>query len=286
MVRQGGPVGRRAGRGRVRSLRARKLPHRPNAGRRGPGPARIAPRLVRGPRVDARVGPRVPGPHGWASSRVRPGRSGTGGRTDPRGGAGCDPGRLPTCGNPSRPGRYLLGLLPRRPDPRRRGQRRRHSVGPWRPVRAREACGPRGRLRRRLLAGRRDGGKRGRGRGGAPTAGPSPAGPVDLRARLWDVDTGALRIELPGHPGRVSAIAFSPDGGRVATGTGRPDLKVRVWNAVTGALERSIPGHADKIRALRFAPDARSLASGGADYSVRIWNLSGTGADSGSGPGR
>ena len=33
--------------------------------------------------------------------------------------------------------------------------------------------------------------------------------------KLWDVDSGALIRSFEGHPGRVSAVAFSPDDARV-----------------------------------------------------------------------
>jgi hypothetical protein len=46
--------------------------------------------------------------------------------------------------------------------------------------------------------------------------------------------TGAVLHELAGHAGRVWAVGWSPDGGRLVSGG--DDGLVRVWDAVTGAL--------------------------------------------------
>jgi WD40 repeat protein len=39
----------------------------------------------------------------------------------------------------------------------------------------------------------------------------------DRTARLWDVETGALRATLEGHTAHIWSCAFSPDGTRVVT---------------------------------------------------------------------
>ena len=36
--------------------------------------------------------------------------------------------------------------------------------------------------------------------------------------KLWDAATGEQRLTLRGHVGEVSALAFSPDGRRLASG--------------------------------------------------------------------
>src|SRR5439155_25982675 len=48
--------------------------------------------------------------------------------------------------------------------------------------------------------------------------------------------------ELRGHAGPVSAIAFSPDGKTILTGS--RDRALKVWDAATGAELRSIGEHA------------------------------------------
>src|SRR5262249_28460065 len=55
------------------------------------------------------------------------------------------------------------------------------------------------------------------------------------------------------------AVAFSPDGARIASGA--QDPVVRVWGAATGHQPGAAGGHARSIRAVAFSRDGRRLAS-------------------------
>ena len=73
------------------------------------------------------------------------------------------------------------------------------------------------------------------------------------------------------HGDFIQAVAFSPDGGRVATG-GR-DRTVRIWETATGALVGPILRHEGWVRAVAFSPDGRRLLTGSADGKARIWDV-------------
>jgi WD40 repeat protein len=51
--------------------------------------------------------------------------------------------------------------------------------------------------------------------------------------RVWDAESGALLATLEGHQGRVTSVAWSPDGRRLLSGG--DDGSLRVWDAESGS---------------------------------------------------
>jgi ribosome assembly protein 4 len=74
---------------------------------------------------------------------------------------------------------------------------------------------------------------------------------------------------MPGHSDAVLVAAFSPCGGRLATGSG--DATVRLWDLSLHTPAATLTGHAGWVLALAWAPDGSLLASGGADAVVHLW---------------
>jgi WD domain, G-beta repeat len=97
------------------------------------------------------------------------------------------------------------------------------------------------------------------------TAGPGCAGVV------WDADTRKELARLTGHVGRVTAVAASADGTRLATGSA--DGLVRLWDAETFRPISEPFGHTGPVRSVRISADGSRAVTTGDDGTARVWNL-------------
>jgi WD40 repeat protein len=83
--------------------------------------------------------------------------------------------------------------------------------------------------------------------------------------------SGAVGI-LHGHTDAVYAVAYSPDGRTVATGSA--DRTIRLWDVVSHKqIGQPFNGALDIVRTLAFSPDGRTLAAGSDDDSIRLWSV-------------
>ncbi len=75
---------------------------------------------------------------------------------------------------------------------------------------------------------------------------------------------------------RVTALAFSPDGKLLATGSGMPARsgELKLWDVATGRLVREFKtAHSDAVLGLEFSRDGVYLASGSADRTLRVFRV-------------
>ncbi|GIH61991.1 caspase, EACC1-associated type [Microbispora siamensis] len=92
----------------------------------------------------------------------------------------------------------------------------------------------------------------------------------DHAVHLWDV-ARSREIAALGHEYGVDALAFSPDGSRLATADG---YDIRLWDANTGKAITSFSGdEAHYVNAVAFSPDGSLLVTAGDDTTVRVWDV-------------
>lgn len=92
---------------------------------------------------------------------------------------------------------------------------------------------------------------------------------VEIRQGDQLVDRLALPLST-GHTGSVNYLAFSADGGMLASGS--RDHTVRLWDVTTGHQVQLHSVHSEVNGRLAFHPDGRMLASVDNDV-VRLWDV-------------
>ncbi len=97
-----------------------------------------------------------------------------------------------------------------------------------------------------------------------------PIGAASPIVSVWDARTGAHLADLRGHTEEALAVAWSPDGQRIATGGS--DQTVRIGDAATYAELVQLRGHTSYVWSLAWSPDGSMLVSASGDHTVRVWD--------------
>jgi WD40 repeat protein/serine/threonine protein kinase len=103
-------------------------------------------------------------------------------------------------------------------------------------------------------------------------------GETDLRHFEWRYlhrQCHSNLLTLQGHTGNIHSVAYSPDGKRLASGSG--DTTVKVWDAQTGQELLTLRGHTLAVSSVAYSPDGKRLASATRHFSVtsdevKVWD--------------
>lgn len=96
-----------------------------------------------------------------------------------------------------------------------------------------------------------------------------PIGVPDNVSRI----IGNLRLR---HSREIKAIAFSPDGLKLASASN--DATVKIWDLGNGHEILTYDGHKGQVVTLAWTPDSKFIVSAGNDKNIKIWNAA-TGKD-------
>ena len=86
---------------------------------------------------------------------------------------------------------------------------------------------------------------------------------------LWEVPDSKFHLSLKGHTDKINALAFTPNGHLLASGS--DDGTIRIWDASTGTEILSLPSN--NTRDLTFSSDGKILASRSKDGTIYLWDI-------------
>jgi len=87
---------------------------------------------------------------------------------------------------------------------------------------------------------------------------------------IWDPSTFQLIDSFKGHILGAHAVAFSPDGCRVATGSNRHQA-VRLWDVSTHRELITLEGQGSLFKSVAFSPDGRWIAACNMEGELHLW---------------
>jgi WD40 repeat protein/Flp pilus assembly protein TadD len=86
------------------------------------------------------------------------------------------------------------------------------------------------------------------------------------------LQTGQEVLALQGLTSAVRSVCFSPDGKRLASGSGYLSPgEVKVWDLQTGQEVLALQVHAEEVSSVCFSPDGKRLATG-SDNTAKVWD--------------
>jgi WD40 repeat protein len=90
---------------------------------------------------------------------------------------------------------------------------------------------------------------------------------------LWDVETGKVIVKWKGHSAAVEVVCWSPDSGRVVSGSN--DGTARVWDVKSSEpIQGMNPIKTGQkfVNVVSYSPKARKIATSGFIDGIKIWD--------------
>jgi len=90
-------------------------------------------------------------------------------------------------------------------------------------------------------------------------------------ARVWDAATMREEATLSGFLNAVNAVAFSPNGRRLATSGSNPEDAVRLWDAHSWQELLTLEGTGSLFISASFSPDGNTIGTMSRDGFLHLW---------------
>jgi eukaryotic-like serine/threonine-protein kinase len=94
---------------------------------------------------------------------------------------------------------------------------------------------------------------------------------MDGMVAVADLHSGTVSVEWEAHPGRVLALALSPDNSLLATAGN--DAVVRLWDMASYEEVARLKGHLDSVNVVAFAPDGKTMVTVTFDSDIKFWHI-------------
>ncbi|KAJ3129354.1 hypothetical protein HK100_008690 [Physocladia obscura] len=88
--------------------------------------------------------------------------------------------------------------------------------------------------------------------------------------RVEENNWGVLLQSFEGCSMKITAVAFSPDGNYIVSGSA--DCTIKLWK-IGGDLVTTFNGHSGAVKTISFLPDGLFIASGSDDGTVNLWEF-------------
>lgn len=88
---------------------------------------------------------------------------------------------------------------------------------------------------------------------------------------LFDLRIGKEVIDLTGHSGPVEALAMTPDGRMLVSGS--EDCTLRLWDLDNKRCMSVLAGHYGSVCSVAITPDGKTVISGSEDKTIRVWDV-------------
>ncbi|MEZ4710313.1 MAG: BTAD domain-containing putative transcriptional regulator [Caldilineaceae bacterium] len=101
------------------------------------------------------------------------------------------------------------------------------------------------------------------------------SGSWDRTLRFWDARSGDALYTMQGYRNEIESITLSNclHGDHHYLANGNTDHLILLWDIERGEQRQALQGHTGAVNAVAFHPNGGRLVSGGADQTLRLWQI-------------